>query len=83
MQKKSISVFQYLFNNSSCCIRTETIETSVRQGGILPPFLFIVALDFVTRKAMARTNEGTDWDGQNRCTDLNFRDDIAMLPENT
>lgn len=31
---------------------------------------------------MARPNAGIDWDGQNRLTDLDFADDIALLAEN-
>lgn len=31
---------------------------------------------------MARPNAGIDWDGQNRLTDLDFVDDIALLAEN-
>lgn len=86
--KKFIAVFQSLYNNSSCCVRTDTghtdifaIEPGVRQGCIFSPFLFMVALDFVMRKAMARPNTGIDWDGQNRFTDLDFTD-IALLAEN-
>ncbi len=87
--KEFIAVFQSLYNNSSCCVRRDTghtdifaIETGVRQGCIFSPFLFMVALDFVMRKAMARPNAGIDWDGQNRLTDLDFADDIALLAEN-
>ncbi len=83
--KKFIAVFQSLYNNSSCCVRTDTghtdifaIETGVRQGCILSSFLFMVALDFVMRKAMAMPNAGIDWDG----SDLDFADDIALLAEN-
>ncbi len=78
---KFIAVFQSLYNNSSCCVRTDTGHTDifgVRQGCILSSFLFMVALDFVMRKAMAMPNAGIDWDG----SDLDFADDIALLTEN-
>uniref|UniRef100_A0A672N5B5 Reverse transcriptase domain-containing protein n=1 Tax=Sinocyclocheilus grahami TaxID=75366 RepID=A0A672N5B5_SINGR len=38
---------------------------------------------FDMRKAMVRPNAGIDWDGQNRLTDLDFVDDIALLAENS
>uniref|UniRef100_A0A914URD9 Reverse transcriptase domain-containing protein n=1 Tax=Plectus sambesii TaxID=2011161 RepID=A0A914URD9_9BILA len=86
--RKFIAAFQSLYHHSNCCIKTGTghteffaIETGVRQGCILSPFLFLVALDFIMRKALTGPSAGIDWDGQSRLTDLDFADDIALLAE--
>uniref|UniRef100_A0A914VWH3 Reverse transcriptase domain-containing protein n=1 Tax=Plectus sambesii TaxID=2011161 RepID=A0A914VWH3_9BILA len=86
--RKFIAAFQSLYHHSNCCIKTGTghteffaIKTGVRQGCILSPFLFLVALDFVTRKALKGPSTGIDWDGQSHLINLDFTDNIALLAE--
>jgi hypothetical protein len=50
-------------------------------GCILSPFLFIVLIDYVMKKAMNKVSYGIKWQDDNRLTDLDFADDIAMLAE--
>ncbi|PIO74748.1 hypothetical protein TELCIR_03237 [Teladorsagia circumcincta] len=83
-----ISIFKNLYLDSSCCVRTDTgytpffqIATGVRQGCILSPILFDICLDFVMKKTMEKVRTGISWSGQNRLTDLDFADDIALLAE--
>src|SRR6185503_3772820 len=54
-----ITIFKNLYLNCCCCIKTDTgntaffaINTGVRQGHILSPFLFLLAVDFTMKKAM-------------------------------
>lgn len=60
-----IIIFKNLYLNSLCCIRTDTaffeISTGIRQGCILSPILFLVALDFVMKKATAYFGAGIPW----------------------
>ena len=53
-----INIFKRLYLNSSYCVKTDLglteffhIVTSVRQGCVLSPFLFLLMVDFVRRKA--------------------------------
>uniref|UniRef100_A0A3Q0SHP5 Reverse transcriptase domain-containing protein n=1 Tax=Amphilophus citrinellus TaxID=61819 RepID=A0A3Q0SHP5_AMPCI len=85
-----VKVFRSLYSNFSCCVQTEqgtteffTIETGVRQGCILSPFLFLLTIDFVLRKTMGGVGFGIPWREPNRLTDLDFADDIALLGAST
>ena len=84
--KKFINIFRTIYENSSCCIKTEDgtteffkILTGVRQGCNLSPFLFLVVIDYILRTAMNKENYGITWGKRDRLTDLDFADDIALL----
>jgi len=57
------------------------IVSEVRQGCILSPFFLIIVIDFVVRRTMDKPEYGIVWQKQNRLTDLNFADDIAIVAE--
>jgi hypothetical protein len=78
--------FRNLYHASSCCVRTEDgateffpIETGVRQGCVLSPFLFLLALDFVMRQAIDHQKCGLPWGPMGQLADLDFADDVALL----
>ncbi|KAJ8397554.1 hypothetical protein AAFF_G00438300 [Aldrovandia affinis] len=82
---KYVNIFRALYHNSTCLVRTSSgttndfdIVTSVRQGCILSPLLFLIVINFVMRKTLAGTNYGIKW-GQDRLTDLDFADDLALF----
>jgi hypothetical protein len=83
--EKFITIIKSLYHHSSCCIRTKDgttemfeIVTGVRQGCILSPFLFLVVIDFVMKKAMDKPHYGIRWNERN-LTDLDFADDLAVM----
>ena len=62
---------------------TLTLSQVFDKGCILSPFLFIIVIDFVMRRTMDKPEYSIVWHKQNRLTDLDFADDIAMMAEET
>jgi len=67
-----IQIFKALYNKSSCCVKMNAgvaefleIVSGVRQGCILSPFLFIIVIDFVMRRAVDQPGLGIDWQDGN------------------
>ena len=54
------------------------MRTGVRQGCLLSPLLFLVALDWVTRTAFDR-KRSIQWTFTTSLEDLDFADDLALL----
>ena len=57
------------------------MTTGVRQGCILSPLLFAVAIDWVMHKVVERSHAGRGWADGTKLADLDFADDIALLEE--
>uniref|UniRef100_A0A914WQC5 Reverse transcriptase domain-containing protein n=1 Tax=Plectus sambesii TaxID=2011161 RepID=A0A914WQC5_9BILA len=81
-----INIFKNLYEGSSCCVKTDdgttdffTIETGVRQGCVLSPFLFLLVMDFVLKRSMDIPGARIKWRNQSRLTDCDFADDVGML----
>ena len=54
------------------------MRTGVRQGCLLSPLLFLVALDWVMRTAFDR-KRGIQWTFTTSLEDLDFANDLALL----
>ena len=88
---KFINLFRNLYTDTSCCVKVESgyteffnIETGVRQGCILSPFLFLLAIDFVMSVSTRDLpNIGISWTRDARLCDLDFADDIALIAESS
>ena len=59
-----------------------TVESGVRQGCIMSPILFLMAIDWVMRKTTADRPRGIQWTLFSHLEDLDFADDLAVLSSN-
>ena len=57
------------------------MTTGVRQGCILSPPLFAIAIDWVMHRVMERSHAGIGWADGTKLADIDFADDIALLEE--
>ena len=55
------------------------VTTGVRQGCLLSPFLFLMAVDWIMRQATEGRQNGIQWSPFTQLDDLDFADDIALL----
>ena len=85
MPDKMVTIIRVLYEGFSAQVvhngqKTQPLNmrTGVRQGCLLSPLLFLVALDWVTRTAFDR-KRGIQWTFTTSLEDLDFADDLALL----
>ena len=55
------------------------IKSGVRQGCVMSGSLFLLVIDWVTRKTLSEGNTGIRWRFIEKLDDLDFADDLALL----
>ncbi|XP_036358886.1 secreted RxLR effector protein 78-like [Octopus sinensis] len=86
MSEKIVGIIRLLYEEFSCQVihagrlsEEFRVSTGVRQSCLLPPLLFLVVLDWVTRTAYATSGKGIQWTLMNKLEDLDNADDLALL----
>jgi hypothetical protein len=83
---KITNIIKNSYENMSCRVvhgRQLTdafqVQTGVRQGCLLSPFLFLLAIDWVMTSSTAHKQTGIQWTLWQQLEDLDFADDLALL----
>ena len=82
---KLVNIIKMLYDNfrSQVICNTEltdpfTVNTGVKQGCILSPFLFLLGIDWIMEN-VTKEKRGIQWTFTSSLEDLDFADDIALL----
>ena len=55
------------------------VQTGVRQGCLLSPFLFLLTIDWIMKMSTEQKRNGIQWTLWKQLDDLDFADDLALL----
>ena len=84
--EKIINIIKCFYNNFSCSFIHKkklkdwfSVRSGVRQGCVLSPMLFLVAIDWIMRKTVGNKRRGIRWTLTSLLEDLDFADDVALV----
>ena len=86
MPMKLVNMIKNSYERMSCRVihggqltKNFEIRTGVRQGCLLSPFLFIIAIDWIMKTETKGKRNGIQWKMFTQLDDLDFADDLALI----
>ena len=84
--QKIISIIKCMYDNQNVKVMFKgklsnsfIVKTGVRQGCLLSPFLFLLAIDYIMRQC--NNGNGLPWVDNEELDDLDFADDLAIVSD--
>lgn len=86
---KLVSIIKNSYDGMQCRVihegqftRQFQVRSGVRQGCLLSPFLFLLAIDWIMKSSTKQRRNGIQWTLWKQLDDLDFADDLALLSHN-
>ncbi|VDP54557.1 unnamed protein product [Schistosoma margrebowiei] len=86
--QKIVNIIQSPYDGLHCKIvhggqltNSFDVETGVRQGCLLSPFLFLLVIDWIMNTSTSEVKHGIQWTSRMQLDDLDFADDLALLSQ--
>ena len=87
---KIINLIKNTYEGATCKVihkgqltKPFSVGTGVKQGCLLSPFLFILAIDWIMKTVTKNRKNGIQWTMWKHLEDLDFADDLALLSHNS
>ncbi len=83
---KMVNLIRNSYDGMSCRVinggqltNSFQVQTGVRQGCLLSPFLFLLVIGWITKSSTSGRRNGIQWTLWKQLDDLEFADDLALL----
>ena len=86
---KFIRIIKNSYDRMSCKVlnagglsESFTVNTAVKQGCLMAPFLFLLAIDWIMKETTSEQRNGIQWNLGEQLDDLEFAHDVSLVSSN-